>query len=218
MKCPSCGYENKEDARYCNLCQHSFGSFAREPATPYGLAPSLEPKKEAARTASRSQAAGENWFQRHLNWTWALPQLFLYVALLVVGYAIITSMGPTWIMAPSEITSLSPFMSFSILIVVCCLIIPLLMAAAIYGIGVWVLKRKDRSLWWLLIFLIPTAAAFLHGLLAFVALVAVWIVFLRLENRNLLEDVPETPETSSSSIQPGLAPPGLGYRPDKYGP
>ncbi len=222
MKCPSCGYENKEGARYCNLCQHSFGSFAREPAAPYGLAPSLEPKEEAvqaARTVLRSQPAGENWFQRHLNWTWVLPQLLLYIVALAVGYSLLMSMAGA-IMSPLESSFMLPF---SGLVVWLGIIIPLLMAASVWGIGAWVLKRKDRSLWWLLILLIPSAAYLLNAFVGFAALVAVWIVFLRLENRNFGVDLPVSSESSGSSesfgsIQPGLAPPGLGYRPDKYGP
>jgi len=222
MKCPSCGYENKEDARYCGLCEKPFGSFVSEPSAPYGLAPSLEPSKEAEKTVKkilRSQSTKMNWFQRHLNWTWVLPQLFLYIATLVVGYSLFMSMAGA-LMSPLKSSFMLPF---SGLVVWFGIITPLLMAAAIYGIGVWVLKRKDRSLWWLLIFLIPTAAAFLHGLLAFVALVAVWIVFLRLENCNFLEGPPTSSESSgssesSSSIQPGLAPQGLGSQYGKYEP
>jgi len=224
MKCPSCGYENSDDARYCGLCEKPFGSFVKEPSAPYGLAPSLKPSKEAVKTVKkilRSQSKGPNWFQRHLNWTWVLPQLFLYIAALVVGYSLIMSMAGA-LMSPLESSFMLPFSGLFVVAI----ILSLLSAAAIWGIGAWVLKRKDRSMWWLLIFLAPTPAGWLNVFLGFAALVAVWIVFLRLENRNLLEDVPVSSglsapsgsSGSSSSIQPGLAPPGLGYRADKYGP
>jgi len=201
MKCPSCGYENKEDARYCNLCQHSFGSFAREPAAPYGLAPSLEPKKEAARTASRSQSTRDNWFQRHLNWTWVFAQwaaaLIIYFVVFVFVASLVAS-GPNF---PSEA---SFFASFSVIQIVSLV----LNLAAMFGVGAWVLKRKGRNLAWLLIVFVPLVG---------------WIVFLCLENRNFRVDLPvpsglSAPSGSSGSIQPGLAPQGLGYRPEKYGP
>ncbi len=220
MKCPSCGYENREDAQYCNLCQ---SSFLREPSAPYGLPSMAEPSKEAKKAVKqvlKSQAAGENWFQRHLNWTWVLPQLVLFVVAMVVMYGFIASMGPALIMAPTEIPSVISFLPFSIFIVAYAIILPLLGAASIYGIGAWVLKRKDRSLWWLLIFLIPTAAYLLNAFVGFVALVVVWIVFLRLENRNLMVDLPVSSGSSgsSSAIQPGLAPQGLGSQYRKYEP
>jgi len=204
MKCPSCGYENSDDARYCGLCQHSFGSFAREPSAPYGLPPLAEPSKEgmqAAQQVLKSQATGENWFQRHLNWTWVFAQLTVGLVTYVLVTVFVTSLFVSSSTFPSEA---SLFASISVIQV----IVLVLQLIAEFGVGGWVLRRKDRSLAWLLIFFVPMVG---------------WIIFLCLENRNLLEDMlvsagsPGSSE-SSGSIQPGLAPPGLGYRAEKYGP
>jgi uncharacterized membrane protein YhaH (DUF805 family) len=195
MKCPSCGYENEEDARYCNLCQCSF---LREPQALYGLAPPPEAKKKAV---PRSQAAGENWFQRHLNWTWFFAQL-------VVGgiaYSIVTVFISSLVVSSAALPSEeSLFASVSVMQV----IVTVLQLIAMFGVGAWVLRRKNRSLVWLLIFLVPLAG---------------WIIFLCLENRSDLVVTPvysgpSAPSSSSSSIPPGLAPQGLGSRIDKYGP
>jgi len=175
MKCPSCGYENSDDARYCGLCEKPFGSFVKEPSAPYGLAPSLKPSKEAVKTVKkilRSQSKGPNWFQRHLNWTWVLPQLFLYIAALVVGYSLIMSMAGA-LMSPLESSFMLPFSGLFVVAI----ILSLLSAAAIWGIGAWVLKRKDRSMWWLLIFLAPTPAGWLNVFLGFAALLQSGLFF-----------------------------------------
>jgi len=211
MKCPSCGYENSKDARYCNLCQNSFvgGPSLREPSAPYGLAPAPGPKKEAvqaARTISRSQATGKSWYRRHLNWTWVFAQL----AAGLIGYFIIAIFVSGLFVSGATLPSEeSIFASVSVIQVIAIV----LQMIAMFGVGAWVLRRKKRGLAWLLIFLVPFG----------------WIVFLCLENRSQLPALPvasglsapsgssKSPK-SSSSIQPGLAPPGLGYRPDKYGP
>ena len=226
MKCPSCGYENSRDAQYCNLCQKSFVSTEPGLARPAPPPPPRREAMQAARNILRGGDADLNWFQRHLNWTWVLPQLLLYMAFLIVLFSFITSMGPALLMNPTELSPSLSFMPFSLLIVVGFLLIPLLMMAAQFGIGAWVLKRKERSLMWLLIFLVPSGAYLLNAFLGFVVTVVVWIVFLRLENRNFGPELPVSSRPSglpgssgsSSSIQPGLAPPGLGSQYNKYGP
>jgi hypothetical protein len=195
MKCPSCGYENSEDARYCNLCQ---ASFVREPSASYGLPSLAEPKKEgvkAARTVLKSQSTGENWFQRHLNWTWVLAQLAVGLIAYFVVTVFVASLFVTSTTLPSEESLLASVSVLQIMGVVLQLI-------AMFGVGVWVLKRKGRNLIWLLIFLVPLVG---------------WIIFLCLENRS---QPPALPVSSrpSSSIQPGLAPQGLGSQYRKYEP
>lgn len=196
MKCPSCGYENSDDARYCGLCQKPFASFVREPSAPYGLPPLAEPSKEAVKAVKqvlKSQATGENWFQRHLNWTWVFAQwavgLILYIVVTVFVTSLVVS-GPNF---PSEA---SFFASISVIQ----MIVLVLQLIAVFGVGAWVLRRKDRSLGWLLIILVPFG----------------WIVFLCLENRSELPALPVS-SGSSGSIQPGLAPQGLGSQYGKYG-
>jgi hypothetical protein len=212
MKCPSCGYENSDEARYCGLCQKPFTSFAREPSAPYGLPLSLKPKKEAVQAAQqvlKSQAAGPNWFQRHLNWTWVFAQLTVGLITYVLVTVFVTSLFVSSSTFPSEA---SLFASVSVMQVIAAV----LQIASVFGVGGWVLKRKDRSLAWLLIFLVPFG----------------WIIFLCLENRSDLVVMPVSPVSpvspgpsglsgspeSSSSIQPGLAPQGLGSQYGKYGP
>jgi hypothetical protein len=193
MKCPSCGYENKEDARYCNLCQYSF---VREPAATPGLPSLAKPGAERAKVAQkalRSQPAGENWFQRHLNWTWFFAQLAVGLIAYIVVTIFVSSLFISSAVLPSEDSLLASVSSMQLIVVVLQLI-------AMFGVGAWVLRRKKRSLVWLLIFLVPLVG---------------WIIFLCLENRSDFVVMPETPVTRSS-IPPGLAPQGLGTKPDKY--
>jgi hypothetical protein len=210
MKCPSCGYENSDDARYCGLCERPFGSSVNEPSAAYGLPPLAEPGRggvPAAQTVLRSQPKGLNWFQRHLNWTWVFAQLAVGLLTYIIMTVFVTSLfiGSSNAL-PSEA---SLFASISVIYI----IVLILQLIAEFGVGAWVLIRKNRSLGWLLIFFVPMVG---------------WIIFLCLENRNLMDDLPVSPAPpaysapsgsprTSSSIPPGLAPPGLGYRSDKYG-
>jgi len=240
MKCPSCGYENSDEARYCGLCQKPFTSFVREPSAPYGLPLSLKPKKEAVQAAQqvlKSRSAGENWFQRHLNWTWVLAicgaKILVFVAVVVFLYSVLDPL--------SEFT-ISSFLSFLNSLAVIALVFTVLYLLATFGVGAWVLKRKNQSQLWLLILLIPFAVASLPPLFSFhfsnlvphslfslfgslseLVDVIVIVCFLRLKNHSELPALPVSAESSgsfksSNSIQPGLAPQGLGYRPEKYGP
>lgn len=195
MKCPSCGYENKEDARYCNLCQYSF---VREPAAARGLPSLAKPGAERAKAAQevlRSQPARENWFQRHLNWTWFFAQLAVGLIAYIVVTIFISSLFISSAVLPSEESLFASVSSMQLIVVVLQLI-------AMFGVGAWVLRKKKRSLVWLLIFLVPLVG---------------WIILLCLENRSDFVVMPETPVTRSS-ISPGLAPQGLGTRSDKYWP
>ena len=204
MKCPSCGYENKEDARYCNLCQTSFVKAQPEPPRP--VPPPLL-KKE---TVPEGETGDLNWFQRHLNWTWVLPQLFLY--LFGVVYLMNSSSDlfrAIWHSSESE------FVSAATGLTMFWYIWPVMMWAAEFGIGAWVLRRKKRSLWWLAIFFIPSPIVFfLHewsvwpGLIAYVLVV---IVFLWLdeasESRTVMVSYPTRPGLDAN--RPGLDAQGL---------
>jgi hypothetical protein len=207
MKCPSCGYENSDDARYCGLCERPFGSSVNEPSAAYGLPPLAQPgsgRVPAAQAVLRSQPKGLNWFQRHLNWTWFFAQLAVGLISYIIMTVFVTSLIAS---GPGFLSEASFFASFSVIYIV----VLILQLLAEFGVGAWVLIRKDRSLGWLLIFVVPMVG---------------WIIFLCLENRNLIDEMPAPPAHSApsgsprpaSSIPPGLAPPGLGYRSDKYGP
>jgi hypothetical protein len=196
MKCPSCGYENKDDARYCGLCERPFGSSVNEPAAAYGLPSMAKPGRERVKTAQKalgSQPAGESWFQRHLNWTWFFAQLAVGLIAYVVVTVFVSSLFISSAVLPSEESLFASVSSMQIIVVALQLI-------AMFGVGAWVLRRKKRSLAWLLIFLVPLAG---------------WIIFLCLENRSDFVVMPETP-VRRSPISSGLAPQGLGTKSDKY--
>jgi hypothetical protein len=212
MKCPSCGYENKENSRYCNLCQHAF---VKEPQAPYGLSSLAKPAGEAVQKVPGSRVVGENWFQRHLNWTWLLAQCAVQLLGAIVAYFIFDSLPRL---------SLSSLVMSAMVISIAFLA---LYSLSWFGVGVWVLKRKNRSLWWISMLLAPFAFYWAPSwVLSLVGLIVV-ICFLRLENRSELVVMPVSAgpsgssglsSGSSSSIPPGLAPYGLGPRADKYGP
>ena len=95
-----------------------------------------------------------NWFQRHLNYIVVLSWLaayLLFIMLIAFGAFV-----------------LEPYMNlagiaedvFLWLVLITFVALPLIVAG-------WELRRKGRSLWWLLIFFVPFG----------------WIVFLCLENR-----------------------------------
>jgi len=144
-----------------------------------------------------------NWFQRHLNWTWVFAQIAVGVITFFLMTVFVTSLFVSSATLPSDE---SLFASISVIQIIALV----LQVASVFGVGGWVLRRKGRSLGWLLIFLVPFG----------------WIIFLFLENRSEPPALPVSSglsapsgsPRSSSSIPPGLAPPGLGYRPDKYGP
>lgn len=191
MKCPSCGYENREDARYCNLCQTSF--IKPRPESPE-LAPPLAPRKE---TVPEGETGDLNWFQRHLNWTWVLPQLFLFLFGVVFIMKSSTDLfRAVWRASESE------FVSAAAGLTTFWYVWTVMMWAAEFGIGAWVLKRKQRSLWWLAIFFIPTPITLLlHHLSIWPSLIAyvlVVVVFLCLndgsESRRVLVSYPTRPD------------------------
>ncbi len=207
MKCPSCGYENREDARYCNLCQTSF--IKAEPEPP-GLAPPPLLKRE---TVPEGEAGDLSWFQRHLNWTWVLPQLFLFLFGIVY---LETSSSHLYraIWRSSE----SEFVSTAASLTIFWYVWTVMMWAAEFGIGAWVLKKKKRSLWWLAIFFIPTPITLLlaewsvwPSLIAYVLVV---VVFLFLDDasqsRRVLVSYPTRPDLDAQNpTRPGLDTRGL---------
>ncbi len=90
-----------------------------------------------------------NWFRRHLNWTIVL----VWVASFPISYVVGTI-----------IQFINPYISTGTYYVIGYTINGLWLL----GIGGWVLRKKNRSLWNLLWLIIPLG----------------WIVFLLLENRS----------------------------------
>jgi hypothetical protein len=154
MKCPSCGYENREDAQYCNLCQTSFIK-KPEPESPR---PVRQPVSQKVNPPPEFMIRENelNWFRRHLHWTWVFAQ-FVADMIFIAGILFMLLMS-----------SVSPDFFITYIIVVWYVLGSILSFAALFGVGGWVLKQKGRSLAWLLIFLVPFG----------------WFIFLFIENRN----------------------------------
>jgi hypothetical protein len=137
----------------------------------------VAPRKEAV---SGGEATEENWFQRHLNWAWVLPQGVVFLVFIIafcIWYFYINSPS-----VPSEDSIYASFLVVSV-------VVGGLQSLAVYGVGAWVLKMKNRSLAWLLVL-------FLGGF--------GWIIFLCLENRSELPPVP-----ASNPTRPSLGIQGL---------
>lgn len=73
-----------------------------------------------------------NWFYRHLNWTYILGYVVVLVLCFIAGFIL---------------GSIDPYVADEILDVVTYLISFIVMLP----MSIWVLKRKNRSLWWLLL-------------------------------------------------------------------
>ncbi len=96
----------------------------------------------------RPAEPGKGWFQRHLNWT----VVIIWVLLLPLCVIIADIIG-----IPIDIIIL---------------VVPILIILPLTG---WALKQKNRSLWWLLLFIIPF----------------LWLVYLGLENRSPIPELAE---------------------------
>jgi len=108
-----------------------------------------------------------NWFERHLNWTMVLAWLGTLPVAFIAGFIIAMVM-----------VSADPYVSEEALDgagFVTGVIIALVILIPSWG---WVLKKKNRSLWWLLLGLFVPLG---------------WIVLLCLENRRHISGL-QTPE------------------------
>jgi hypothetical protein len=99
--------------------------------------------------AREEETKGLNWFQKHLNWSWFLAIVASWVLAFIVGVFLV-------LIAPSITDEALEGLGILIAIVVALIV------------GGWALRRKRRSLWWLLILFVPFG----------------WIAFLCLENRS----------------------------------
>jgi len=73
-----------------------------------------------------------NWFKRHLNWTYVLGYIAVFVFCFIVGFVLAV---------------VDPYVSDEVLDVVgysICIIV-------LFPLSVWTLKMKNRSQWWLLL-------------------------------------------------------------------
>ncbi len=164
MQCPSCGYENQEDAQYCNLCQYSFYKSQQQSVPPDKLSADIENQLNPADILAEKL----NWFQRHLNLTWIIANIAVVPVFIILGNILlfITGNPPALLITddgvdyPFYITILPYLLGF----------------VSTFIVGGWVLVRKARSLGWLLVLF--TGIGF--------------IIFLCLRNKsNEITDMPE---------------------------
>jgi len=121
--CPECGKEVSEDTKFCPHCGK----------------PLTETRGEQIATSAlyREMSAGElgkrmNWFERHLNWTMVLAWVGGCVIVFIVAFLIALA---------------APYVPEDELYVIG-MLISLVVSLAV---GYWVLRKKNRSLWWLLL-------------------------------------------------------------------
>lgn len=115
-----------------------------------------------ARTSVTNRGKTLNWFARHLNWTAVLTWVALYPINFLAGFIL-----------GLIVIGVDSYISYKALEGLGYLVGIVVGLAWILPTNGWILKRKSRSLWWLLILFVPFG----------------WIVFLCLENRSGLIDI-----------------------------
>jgi hypothetical protein len=141
MKCPSCGYDNPEGAQYCSLCQTSFIK---------GQLQSTESVKPPAPTGHNKKPEELSWFQRHLNWTWVFVHALFVLSVVIIGIIL-------YLTARNSYLSFGEVLNSFVLIRN---ILAILGNIISFGVGAWVLYRKDRSYAWLLLYFAPFGVIF----------------------------------------------------------
>jgi uncharacterized membrane protein YhaH (DUF805 family) len=205
MKCPKCGCENLDNATYCNLCQTSFKPqappAARRPIPTTAYPPGTPYVNPAP------AAKGLNWFQRHLNLTWVLPQILILVITLIAGIGLVISIISS--MGSSDESPFSSPQAFFALVGVGFILLAIVSLISTYGIGAWVLHRKHRSYAWLLVLFLP---GFICGLIGkqlpifstiggLVGLACI-IIFLCLKNHSDQPSVPQQAQYNPPPVIP----------------
>ncbi len=121
--CPNCGKEVSEDMEFCPKCGNRLiKTQGEQTATP---------------ASYKEMGGGEpwkrmSWFERHLNWTMVLAWIGVYPISFIVGALAILA---------------NPYISDDTVMGIS-FIIGLIVSIAV---GRWVLRKKNRSMWWLLI-------------------------------------------------------------------
>ncbi len=151
--CPNCGKEVSDEMKFCPKCGKQLTELESKPPAPstsYREAP------------GQAEWKRKNWFERHLNWTMVLG--------LLGGYAI--SVGVAFVVG-IVMVSANPYVSDAALEAagyVVGIVVTLVVVGLVWG---WALRKKKRSLWWLLLgMFVPFG----------------FIVLLCLENRSTSED------------------------------
>ena len=120
--CAHCGIQITEDMDFCPECgQRIMHQNGQTVATPI-----------QAELVGTEHYIHKNWFERHLNWAMVLTWLSMLLVIYLIGI-FIALIDPSFTEAAAE--GLGYILGF---------ILPL-------PVAVWVLKKKKRSLWWLLI-------------------------------------------------------------------
>ena len=136
FSCPKCGFPVVLGSVFCGNCGNSLSwqqqttpqPIYQQPVNYQSQSPSFYQKP-----ANDQPQQGMNWFQRHLNWTF----VFSTFPWCVLG--IMTFFISMWI----SIVNINNDPLVIMLRIAC--FIPMLI------IGGWVIKKKGRSLWWILL-------------------------------------------------------------------
>ena len=121
--CPNCGKEVSEEMEFCPKCGKQLtGVRGKLPA----------PSVSYAEALRHEEWKPKNWFERHLNWTMVLAWVGTYVIIFLVAFFM---------------ASADPYVSEEAVSAMG-LIIGLL---APIPVAWWVLRKKNRSLAWLLL-------------------------------------------------------------------
>ena len=125
-----------------------------------------------------------NWFERHLNWTVALVSAAYYLATTIIAIALMPAVNSTGdaLGFLLFVSTLPAFLLVNMGEPLISLTGGFLIGFLVVSVCYWVLHQKSRSLWWLLLLLIP------FGL----------VVPLLLENRSEKKAL-ETKETESKA-------------------
>ena len=121
--CPNCGKEVSKDTKFCPECGKPLTETRGEQTATSALYKEVSGGQQGKRTS---------WFERHLNWTMVLGWVGAYVIIFAVVF-----------FAALVYPSISDETAEGIGVVIG-LIITL-------PVAVWVLRKKNRSMWWLLI-------------------------------------------------------------------
>ena len=144
--CTQCGTKLQEGAKFCPQCgQRLMGSNLEDkqraipkPESPLMQSSTLRAGQHGLRPIQTYVPKSEaplregSWFERHLNWTMVLAGLSTYAISFILVFLVML---------------LDPYASGVALYVI--LVIANL--AVVIVVGRWVLKKKNRSMWWLLI-------------------------------------------------------------------
>ena len=121
--CSSCGKEISEDTKFCPECGKPLTDTHSEQAATSAL------YKEVSGAEQRTYI---NWFERHLNWTMVLAWVSMYVIAVIAGLLLAIT---------NSYISEDALQGIGFVIGLMITLPP----------GYWVLKKKNRSMWWLLI-------------------------------------------------------------------